>query len=427
MKRHRFLLILMTLVSLLLVAIPASAQVTDLGNDGMDMDCDDFPERNAVEGYFATDGGSAERNVDDLDPDADGIPCNEAIDDGTDDEGGFPLPAFTTYCEPGYAGPFDGCTPWDGVTVSFASADGEFATSCVTETGDRVASCLAEVPYSSTVTASIDPATVPAGYVLEGASSVETVIPDTDPEGVFGGANFVLLPEDPSEEPVPVESDGFPLPATTAYCEPEHAGPFVGCTPWEGITVTFVAIDTNFSTTCTTSAGERTANCSVEVPFGSTIEASIDPATVPAGYVLQGDAVQQLTIPDGPPEGVFGGPNFILLVVGDTGEDDPAVEEPEYVPPVVGDEPQTDPEPGDDEGETYVPSVIGDEPQTDVEPTAVTIDAGDGDDHGVVALPATGVGSAEGKTGMDLAIVVLTVATMLALSAGALSIHRSTR
>jgi hypothetical protein len=62
----------------------APAEDPDLGNDGVDMDCDDFPERNAAEGYFAHDGGSAERNVDGLDPDGDGIPCNEAVYDGSD-------------------------------------------------------------------------------------------------------------------------------------------------------------------------------------------------------------------------------------------------------------------------------------------------------------------------------------------------------
>ena len=82
MKPYRLLLTLVTLCTLLIVATPVSAQDIDLGNDGIDMDCDDFPERNAVEGYFAHDGGSADRNVDDLDPDGDGIPCNEAIDDG---------------------------------------------------------------------------------------------------------------------------------------------------------------------------------------------------------------------------------------------------------------------------------------------------------------------------------------------------------
>ena len=140
-------------------------------------------------------------------------------------------------------------------------------------------------------------------------------------------------------------AEGFPLTAFAAFCEPEHVGPFVGCRPWAGVTVTFVAIDTNFSTTCVTEAGERAATCSVEVPFGSTIEASIDPATVPAGYVLQGQSLQQLAVLGGPPEGEFGGPTFILLESSDTGEEELADEGDEYVPPVVGDEPRTEPEP----------------------------------------------------------------------------------
>ncbi|HEV2073411.1 MAG TPA: hypothetical protein VGR29_07185 [Thermomicrobiales bacterium] len=187
-------------------------------------------------------------------------------------------------------------------------------------------------------------------------------------------------------------AEGFPLTAFAAYCEPEHAGPFVGCTPWEGVTVTFVAIDTNFSTSCVTEAGERAATCSVEVPFGSTIEASIDPATVPAGYVLQGQSLQQLTIPDGPPEGEFGGPSFILLESSDIEGEDPA-----------------------DEGDEYVPPVIGDEPRTDHEPATVT------------SLPSTGTGPE-----VDDAVLGAVLAIMLAglgalVSAGAIGLHRAVR
>jgi hypothetical protein len=163
------------------------------------------------------------------------------------------------------------------------------------------------------------------------------------------------------------DGEGFPLTAFAAYCPPDNAGPFVGCTPWDGVTVTFVAIDTDYSATCVTETGDRAASCAVVVPFGSTIEASIDPATVPAGYVLRNPTLQQLTIPDGPPEGVFGGPTFIL--------EEAVVEQPEEVPPVIDEEPVVD------EGEEYVPPIVGDEPQTDPEPAEVT------------SLPSTGTGA----------------------------------
>ena len=78
----------------------ASAQEPDLGNDGIDQDCDDFPERNAVEGYFAHDGGSAERNVDGLDPDGNGIPCDEPGYDGEEPEDNGEEPADDTDDEP---------------------------------------------------------------------------------------------------------------------------------------------------------------------------------------------------------------------------------------------------------------------------------------------------------------------------------------
>jgi hypothetical protein len=80
-KHYRILLILISALALLGVGTHASAQDVDLGNDGVDMNCEDFPEFNAVNGYFAYDGGSVDRNVDDLDPNRDGIPCNEVPDD----------------------------------------------------------------------------------------------------------------------------------------------------------------------------------------------------------------------------------------------------------------------------------------------------------------------------------------------------------
>lgn len=119
---------------------------------------------------------------------------------------------------------------------------------------------------------------------------------------------------------------GFPLPANTAYCEPGYLGPFVGCTPWEGVTVSFATVDEEFSESCVTVAGDRTAGCSVSVPFGSTIVASIDPSVIPAGYVLEGAASQEFAIPDGPPDGIFGGPVFVLLP--DAGEAPSATGEP---------------------------------------------------------------------------------------------------
>lgn len=69
------------LLTLLIVAVPARAQAIDLGNDGIDLSCDAFPERNAADGYFAHHGRSADRNVDNLDPDGDGVPCNEATEE----------------------------------------------------------------------------------------------------------------------------------------------------------------------------------------------------------------------------------------------------------------------------------------------------------------------------------------------------------
>ena len=75
------------LVLALLLALGSStAAQIDLGIDGIDQDCADFFELNAAQAYFATDGGSATRNVDNLDPSGDGRAC-EAADQAIEDTG----------------------------------------------------------------------------------------------------------------------------------------------------------------------------------------------------------------------------------------------------------------------------------------------------------------------------------------------------
>lgn len=249
-------------------------------------------------------------------------------------QAGFPLTANTAFCDPGYLGPFVDCTPWERVVVSFTAVDQEFATTCVTVPGERTASCTVEVPFGATVIAAIDPGIVPPGYALEGPSALEIVVPDGPPEGAFGGPSFVLLPvlnEPPIEAPPVIEEQpaagGFPLSANAAYCEPGYLGPFVDCEPWAGVTVSFATTDGAFTTACVTSGAERAAGCVVEVPFGSTVVASIDLGVVPAGYVLEGPPSMEIVIPDGPPEGEFGGAVFVLL---------PASGDTTVTPPVTG-------------------------------------------------------------------------------------------
>ncbi|HYI25648.1 MAG TPA: hypothetical protein VD767_09580 [Thermomicrobiales bacterium] len=120
-----------------------------------------------------------------------------------------------------------------------------------------------------------------------------------------------------------VVAEGFTLPANSAYCEPGYLGPFVGCTSWEGLEVTFESDDGSFSDSCVTAGSDPVAGCSVVVPFGSTITASINPDDIPDRYVLQQETSQVIEIPDGPPEGEFGGAVFVLFAEeGDDGEDD---------------------------------------------------------------------------------------------------------
>lgn len=47
------------------------------GRDGIDMDCADFTSPARAQRYFLEDGGSARNNVDHLDPNHNGIACEE--------------------------------------------------------------------------------------------------------------------------------------------------------------------------------------------------------------------------------------------------------------------------------------------------------------------------------------------------------------
>ena len=95
-RMRRTLIAMATALVLLLGLTMSVGAQADLGNDGVDMDCADFPEQNAAQGYFESDGGSADRNVDRLDPGGDGIACEASDqlaedtsdgDTGNDDDG----------------------------------------------------------------------------------------------------------------------------------------------------------------------------------------------------------------------------------------------------------------------------------------------------------------------------------------------------
>ncbi len=153
MRLHRFLVVLIALAALLFTVGPAGAQEIDLGNDGIDLDCEDFPERNAAEGYFAYDGGSADRNVDGLDTNGDGIPCNEADYDGEQPEYVPPVVGDEPQTDPepvnggdgSYVPPVVGDEPQtdpEPATVTSLPTTGSGHTADETETGASVATLL---------------------------------------------------------------------------------------------------------------------------------------------------------------------------------------------------------------------------------------------------------------------------------------------
>jgi hypothetical protein len=89
---RRLVFAMFAALSLLIALTVSSGAQADLGNDGIDKNCStrDFDSVEEARAYFANDGGSATRNVDDLDRNGDGIACNSGLtnDGGSGDDTG---------------------------------------------------------------------------------------------------------------------------------------------------------------------------------------------------------------------------------------------------------------------------------------------------------------------------------------------------
>jgi len=190
------------------------------------------------------------------------------------------MSAQTAFCTQGLPAPQEGCSPWDGVVVSVVSADESFSTSCSTSsTSDAfVSSCAIDPPFGSTITASIDPASIPSGYELDpNQSTSQTItIPDGPVDGPVYGPQFYIYPISDGG------SETFNMSALTAFCSPGLPAPQQGCSPWDGVVVTVTSDDGLFNTSCTTTSTSDAfvSACAIDPPFGSTITASIDPASI---------------------------------------------------------------------------------------------------------------------------------------------------
>ena len=214
----------------------------------------------------------------------------------------FPLPAAAAYCPPDNFGPFVDCTPWEGVTVTFESEDGSFSDSCVTAGTDRAATCEMWVPFGSTITASIDPSVVPAGWTLFNDATQVWEIPDGPPEGEFGGPTFVL-------NETAVEAETVSLPIYASLCADGFA-PHDDCSPWENAPVSVYAEDGTLLGECISATLiEYAAGCEVTVPRGTTVVVDISIDTLPAGYTAW--TVEQVY--DVPAEGDVEGVMFIAI------------------------------------------------------------------------------------------------------------------
>jgi hypothetical protein len=157
------------------------------------------------------------------------------------------------------------------------------------------------------------------------------------------------------------------------------------CTFWE-VTVTMVAEDGTLLASCMTP-------CAIAVPRGSTTILSIDPADIPAGYVLvsPGSTVQEFYAYDWPPIAPEYPPFFVLNPLEDGGDGAPILETP------------ADESVGDDTAESDGASEAV---------AAETTDAQGVDD--VISLPTTGTQpeatGARGMTNLLIAVASLMLA-----------------
>lgn len=129
----------------------------------------------------------------------------------------------------------------------------------------------------------------------------------------------------PRHQLVLAADNGFSLPIVAANCQRlPTTFPFEGgdCVPAEGAVIVVTTENGELIGTCTATAEEgseaKVATCSVNVPFGSTVIVTEDVTVISPEFAPETNA-QRWPIPDGPPEGAFGGPVFINLPVANSG------------------------------------------------------------------------------------------------------------
>ncbi len=215
----------LALVLPLVPAGPAAAQI-DLGNDGVDRDCADFFELNAAQAYFETDGGGAERNVDNLDPTGDGRACegaDQAIED-TGDGGTVTLDADSD----GLSDEEElelGTDPSDSDSDNDRLSDGfearEFGTNPLAADSDEDG--LGDGDELETYRT--DPLRADSdGDGVDDATEIDAGSDPNDPNSVPGG-------EDPTAAPTSTPDDDDPTATSTATPNGDDPTPATTATP----------------------------------------------------------------------------------------------------------------------------------------------------------------------------------------------------
>lgn len=149
----------------------------------------------------------------------------------------FDLPIYTLLCEedPGpAANDFvmggvmpDGCEQYAGAQVTISTPAGETYGTCETATTEP---CYVTVDIGGTVVATIDPSTLPSGYVVAGDTTREVEVPPASEAWVL----FVAVPATPeptaeptlvpTETPEPVPVEGREVAIVQGTCQPADLG-----------------------------------------------------------------------------------------------------------------------------------------------------------------------------------------------------------
>jgi hypothetical protein len=187
-----------------------------------------------------------------------------------------------------------------GAVVEATSEDGsESYGTCTTPDGGNPNTCDIEVPAGTTVVVTLDESTIPAGF----APVENPIVYDVPAEKTqVGDVSFYLVM--PDADPYDLQID---IVACSAGCE--HA------TPAEGVAVDVTNEDGSVRYGSCAVMSDQDSGCTVIVPAGTSIVASLEEATIPDGW-----SPTEISVPYDVPQESTGEPDLIFRLIQDGAE-----------------------------------------------------------------------------------------------------------